>query len=788
MSRSADTGSRPDPEDAADLAGFIELLDELRIWAGAPSVRSLAKRVGPLLRPPRVVSHSTVAEVFQPWRRRLDLDLVIAIVRALDADEATVDRWRAVSLRVHRETKAGGPTGVLRQLPVDLATFTGREKELALLTDAATEDSQTVVISAVEGMAGVGKTQLALHTAHRLVQAGRYTDVQLYANLRGFDPDHEPSDPAAVLEVFLRQLEVPAGRVPAGLDERAAMFRDRMHGRQAVLLLDNAADDSQLRPLLPASPTCMVLITSRRSLAALDGARTVTLDVFDPAESIELLARIVGADRVAAEPEAAARIVELCGGLPLAVSLAATRLRSRPVWTLRYFADRLGTRPDEITAGSRGLARVFDLSYQGLPAPAQRVFRLLGVHPALDFTTASITALAGLDPDEAEQILEQLQDERMVQQKVLDRYEVHDLLRAYAAERATAELSDAARSQAVAAVVDWYVATASAAARLVNPQQPPPFPTDDMQGDRVRFQDSKQALAWYDRERPNLLRIVSQAATLGHDHVVVHLALVMTRFEEVARNWREAERLLRTALPHARRCGVPEAEVQVLHRLGFTLYSDNRSDQAFSPLEEALALTREHQDLVNEQQVLNYLALAHTGAGDHERGLEVALQALSLRDHVVVRLAPRSIIAFNTVAACLHELGRPGEALAHIAASIDEARAQNDQLFVAVGLHNLGFTHLILERFAEAVAAFEESVSMSTDLGNRYIHADCLNGIARAMHAQGRIPEAQDFHSQALAVFDDLPHTEAARYRSQLDASPLRYPPRPETGSRTMPA
>jgi len=772
----ADTGSRPDPENAADLAEFIELLDQLRMWAGGPSTRSLAKQAGPLMRPPRVLSHSTVAEVFQTWRRRLDLDLVTAIVRVLGADEADVDRWRAVYLRVHRDTKSGGQTGVLRQLPVDLATFIGREKELAFLIDAATEDSQTVVISAVEGMAGIGKTQLALRAAHRLVRAGRYADIQLYANLRGFDPDHEPSDPAAVLDVFLRQLEVPAARVPAGLDERAAMFRDRIHGRQALLLLDNAADDEQIRPLLPASPTCLVMITSRRSLAALDGARTVTLDVLNTDESIEVLARIVGPDRVATEPEAAARIAELCGGLPLAVSIAAARLRSRPVWTLEYLADRLEHKLDEITAGSRGLARVFDLSYQGLSKAAQQVFRLLGVHPAVDFTAASISALAGTDLGEADRILELLQDERLVQQKVLDRYELHDLLRAYAAERAAAEVGEQERAQAVRAVMIWYVASAMEAARLVNPYQPLPFPSQDVRGEIVPFRGAKQAVAWYERERPNLLRIFSEAATLGHDSLVVHLALVMTRFEEVARNWRESERLLRAALPYARRRGALDAQAHLLNALGFTLFQDNRFEQAFSPLEEALALSRELEDLVNEQRALNVIGLLYTSTGDHEHGLEVALQALALREHAEVRQVPRSLSAYATVATCLHGLGRPGEALTHIAASIEEAKAQNDPLFVAVALHNLGFTYLVLERFAEAIEAFEESIPLAQDLGNRYIHADDLNGIARALHGQGRISEAEETHRRALAVFDDLPDSEAARYRRQLDASPLRYP------------
>ena len=230
------------------------------------------------------------------------------------------------------------------------------------------------------------------------------------------------------------------------------------------------------------------------------------------------------------------------------------------------------------------------------------------------------------------------------------------------------------------------------------------------------------------------------------------------------------------------RGGVPRwtPQAHLLNALGFTLFQDNRFEQAFSPLEEALALSRELHDLVNEQRALNVLGLLYTGTGDHERGLEVALQALALRDHAEVRQVPRSLSAYTTVATCLHGLGRPGEALTHIAASIEEARAQNDPLFVAVALHNLGFTYLVLESFPEAVAAFEESIPLAQNLGNRYIQADDMNGIARALHGQGRIPEAEETHRRAMAVFDDLPDTEAARYRSQLDVSPLRYPLEPE--------
>ncbi|NUR28533.1 MAG: hypothetical protein HOV83_22295, partial [Catenulispora sp.] len=364
MTAATPTGA-PDPSRAAGLAEFIEQLRALRAYAGNPSFRTLAKRVGPLLRPPQDLTHSTVSDVFDPTRRRLNQELVAAIVQALGVPEDEIPVWRAACVRAHAAGRAAGTAGVFRQLPAELATFIGRQEELAALlalvsgpeseseseshegVDAAAGPSTdadtgtgTVVVAAIEGMAGVGKTQLAIRAAHELVRAGRFADVQLYVNLRGFDAEAGPADPAEVLDSFLRQLEVPARQIPGGRAERAAMFRDRIAGRAALIVLDNAADEAQVADLIPAGPRCLVLVTSRRSLAGLDGAHLFRLDVLRPREALELLGRVVGTQRVAAEPEAAGDVVRQCGLLPLAVSLAAARLRSRPAWSLARVAAR----------------------------------------------------------------------------------------------------------------------------------------------------------------------------------------------------------------------------------------------------------------------------------------------------------------------------------------------------------------------------------------------------------------------------------------------------------------
>jgi hypothetical protein len=440
-------GVVPDPGEVQDLAGLIEALNLLRMASGNPSFRALARSVGKTSRPPHALAHTTVRDLFQTRRRRLDIDLLVATVRALGLSDSEAARWRQACARVQVEAKFGALAAVLRQLPAATAVFTGRERELedVLKPAVAGSDRQAgdaAVISAIDGMAGVGKTQLALHAAHELVRSGRFTDAQLYVDLRGFDADHPPADPAAVLATFLRQLGVATRHIPEAWEERAAMFRDRMHDRAALVLLDNAADEAQIRTLIPASPSCLVLVTSRRSLAGLEGAALRTLDVFSRAESVALLANVAGTDRVEAEPETAAAIVEACGFLPLAITLAGSRLRARPTWTLADLAHRLRTTGlDAFSAGNRALRPVLDLSYRALPPSAQRLLCLLSLLPDGDFTSAAAASVAGTSAAETDEVLERLEDEHLLQRTTNGRYRLHDLIHGYAAELVQTESS-----------------------------------------------------------------------------------------------------------------------------------------------------------------------------------------------------------------------------------------------------------------------------------------------------------------------------------------------------------
>ena len=451
----------PDPAGARDLAEFIDALGMLRLWAGGPSYRVLAKRVGLFTRPPRKVAHTTVSGIFQPQRRRLDLDTVTAVVRALGLSETDVARWRQAHIRVCAEAKTGGAAGVLRQLPPDLAVFTGRAAELDELLAAVRRrergDATTAAVCVIEGMAGVGKTRLAVHLAHLLVRSGRYDDAQLYADLRGFDPDQPPVSPTVVLRAFLRTLEVPTRLIPESLAERSAMFRDRIRNRRALILLDNAADESQVRELIPAAPGCLVIITTRRTMADLGCAAALRLDVLDPSDSRALLGRIAGNERLVSEPAAAAAVTAACGHLPLAVSCAAGRLRSRPDWsTADLLAELRGARSRTMPVRGRSVARAFDTSLARLDDEQRRAFLLLGLCPGKDMGAEAAAIMAKTATATARELLESLVDENLVLSPTAGRFTLHPALRGYAAVKAAHELPEPERRASLRRVLHWY--------------------------------------------------------------------------------------------------------------------------------------------------------------------------------------------------------------------------------------------------------------------------------------------------------------------------------------------
>jgi DNA-binding SARP family transcriptional activator len=491
-----------------------------------------------------------------------------------------------------------------RRPPTDIVEFVGRDTELCRLHDLARSD----VVCAIVGAPGIGKTRLAVRAAHRLTAGGRF-DAFLYADLAGFSPGREPAAAETVLDQFLADLGLTADQIPSDVDDRVALYRDRLSRQRTLVVLDNAVDCDQVRPLLPGGPGCFVLVTSRRSLAWLDGVHMVRLDMFSPDESVALLGRIAGADRVAADPAAAREVAELCGRLPAAVAVAGKRLETRTAWALADLRARLapaGHRLTELTAGPQDIRAMFQLSYQRLPADQRRMFRLLALHPGPDVTAASAAALADVGADYADLLLESLLDEHLVQQTRQGRYRLHDLLRLYAHERCDVDESAGERAAAVRRVLDWYLDTAWRAGRVLD----------------------EPALGWFRAERENLIAAVSAAADHGLDRTASRLPEAMHDFLARAGDPRAWLATNQIAIGAAERLGDRRVLADCLDRLGETYHQTGRYAEALGCHQQALDVRRGIADQCGQANTLYWLGAAYQGLGqprDATRCLRTAL-------------------------------------------------------------------------------------------------------------------------------------------------------------------
>ncbi|MFJ4095173.1 AfsR/SARP family transcriptional regulator [Kitasatospora sp. NPDC089913] len=665
------------------------------------------------------------------------------------------------------------PVTVLRQLPADLPFFSGRAEELRTLLAAPAAGpagvSATVLVTSIEGMAGVGKTQLAVHAAHELVRAGRFGTLQLYVNLRGFDPDRPPADPSDVLAGLLHALGVDRSLMPEGLDARAALFRDRLHGREALLLLDDAADAHQVRPLIPADPGCLVLITSRRSLAGLDGARSLPLTTLPPAEALRLLDAVAGAERVADSPGAAAQVVHACGHLPLALVLAAARLRARPAWRLADLVDYL--RPGGITAlttGGRSLRASLDLSYRRLPEEARRVFRLLAVHPGREYTAPAIATLAGVDPAAARETLELLVDENLLIQDTPARYRLHDLLHAFAAELAEGGAAD---RLALYRLTVWYCHTARAADELlrarssaVRPRYAPPLPPPVLPA--LRFPDHDRTLAWLDAERANLTAVLARAAEQGLGPLVAALALSLSWYLHTRGPASSLLAVLRTTQATVSPEADPALAARVLTELGDCHALTRRFQEALRHHERALELHRANRDRDGEAAALLSLGSALDRLDRPQEAVRCWRQARVIFAELGNRLGAATCLV--NLARSYRALERFDEAVAHDRDALAAFRGLDDEHGQAQALAGLGELHQLLDRDAEAVGYRRQALLLYRRAGDRYAEAVVLDGLGTSYSRLGRPEQAVRAWRGAHSILTDIAHPRAAEVERHL--------------------
>ncbi|WP_173071773.1 BTAD domain-containing putative transcriptional regulator [Phytohabitans houttuyneae] len=711
--------------------------------------------------------------------RAAALSLFAEVSRRL-ADELGVEpsaELRDIHLRILRQeqvVRRADPRP--RQLPAAVPGFTGRAAHLerldALLPREGASQGTAVVISAIDGTAGVGKTALAVHWAHRV--ADRFPDGQLYVNLRGFDPAG-PVPPDEAVRGFLDALHVPGQRIPVGLDAQSALYRSLLAGRRMLVVLDNALDADQVRPLLPGSPGCLVIVTSRNQLAGLvaaEGAHPVPLDLLDPDEAARLLARRLGADRVAAEPAAVAAIVTACAALPLALVIVAARAATRPGLSLAALAEELRQARGGLDAFSgtdpaTDVRAVFSWSYRSLSEPAARLFRLLGLHPAADLSTSAAASLAGLPAAEVRPYLAELARARLLAEHTPGRYAFHDLLRAYAAELAAQTHESEERHAAVRRLLDHYLHTAYAADAQLNPHRdqitrtkPQPGVTIDEMGTQ------RHALAWFAAEHTTLLAVVERTDTDGWDTHTWQLAWAVTTYLDRQGHWHDWTQVQEFALTAARRLGHRADEADAHRGLARAYARVGRFVDAHVHYWRALDIFGEIGDWLGEANTHRNLAFM-CGAQGHQRdALYHARKALDLYRAGDHRVGEAN--ALNNVGWYHAQNGEHREALEYCEQALALLRELDHRPGVAATLDSIGYAHHHLGNQREAVASFQQALEMFRAAGDRSHEAGTLTRLGDAHQAAGEREKARRAWRQALVLLDELEQPEADEVRGKL--------------------
>jgi DNA-binding SARP family transcriptional activator/tetratricopeptide (TPR) repeat protein len=673
--------------------------------------------------------------------------------------------------------RGGPPAGVLpRQLPSAVRHFAGRETELKALwevLDQAGDRPGAVVISAIGGMAGVGKTALAVHWAQQA--AGRFPDGQLFVDLRGVSPDGEPADPARVIGWFLASLGVPATGVPADPQAQAALLRSVLADKRMLIVLDNAADADQVRPLLPGSPGCLVLVTSRSRLTGLavsGGATVLDLDVLGTHEATELLARRLGRGRLAAEPTAAVELVALCGRLPLALAITAARAGARPGFSLAELAAELRDEADRLDALDTGepassVRQVFSWSYRQLSDPAARMFRLLGVHPGPDISAPAAASLAGVSPAAARHALAELTGAHLLAEPSPGRYAVHDLLRAYAAELAYATDPEPHRHDALGRTLDHYLHTAYTANGLLSPLRSPIALEPGRAGFiPERLDDRDQARGWFEAENQVLASAIAKAADNGFDVHVWQLVWTMADYLDWCGRWQERAALAQTAVAAATRLG--DAAAQAVTHRGLAAISAKLAeyDQARAHLDACIGFYQQVGDSAGEARAHQTLSWIAEHQDRHADALRHAQQALSLFTDTDDRAGQAS--ALNAVGWGHILVGEYEQGRAFCREALAWHREIGNRHSEAHTWDSLGYAERNLGNLAEAAACFQRGVRVFRETGDRYYEAQTLAHLGDARQAAGDFPQARQAWQQAVDIFDDLDHRDADQVRARL--------------------
>ena len=663
-------------------------------------------------------------------------------------------------LAVRRGEAPGAFTAVAtRALPRDTVSFTGRAGELAWLAEAlapAAAGGVVLGIHAIDGMAGIGKTTLAVHAAHQL--ADMFPDGQFFLPLHAHTSGQRPVDPADALASLLLTAGVPAQQIPPGLETRAARWRDHVAGKKVLLLLDDAAGHEQVRPLLPGTAGSLVLITSRRRLAALEDAAQISLDTLSPAEAAELLARLAGRPGMRAEDAAVGEITRLCGYLPLAIGMLASQLRNHPAWTSAGLAAELAAARDRLAlmhAENVSVEAAFGLSYQDLTPGPQRLFRRLGLVPGPNIDAYAAAALDSTSLATARRHLDELYDQHLLTEPAPGRYQLHDLLREHA--RALAASGDPAESdEAAGRLLDYYLHTTLAAGQHFTSwassyRRPPPSrPPDEAPG----LSSLGEAAAWLEAERANLHAAAEYAASRSCFPHATAIPVAMSGFLSGRGHLDQSTALHLGALTAARQAGDRLGEADTLAELGIVQRETGDYPAATASLTRAFALYDDAGDLPGQANVLNQLGFLHVLTGDYPAATASQQQALALARSAGDRLGKAA--ALSHLGLMQHLTGDYPAASASLQQALALFRDLGNFYGQAYALNDLGVIQQETGDYVAAVASQQQALALFGDLGNLYSQAQVLNDLGLVQQETGDYVAAAASHQQALTLFADL--------------------------------
>jgi len=714
-----------------------------------------------------------------PLRERLRGQLMLALYRSGRQAEA-LEAYRAgrsllvaelavepgpALRRLHEQVLAAAPAldlpapagaAATQALPRDIASFTGRGRELAQLLsriDGQAATGVTAGIHAIDGMAGIGKTTFAVHAAHRL--ASSFPDGQFFLPLHAHTPGQRPVDPADALASLLLTAGVPSPLIPPGLEARAGRWRDHVAPKKILLLLDDAASHEQVRPLLPGTAGSLVLITSRRRLAALDDAAVISLDILSPNEAAALLVRLAARPGLDPEDAAVGEITRLCGYLPLAIGMLAGQLRHRRSWSAAHLSASLAQARDRLAllqAENLSVVAAFDLSYADLSPDQQRLFRRLGLVPGPSFDAYAAAALDDTSLDAAHRNLDALFDQHLLTEPAPGRYQLHDLLREHA--RALAAADDPAESGAAAErLLDYYLHTALAAGRHITPRpadysDPPPSRVPAHVPDVSAL---GQAAGWLEAERTNLHAAADYAAASGRTQHAVRLAAAMAGFLFGYDHWDQAAVLYRTVLAAARQAGDRLGQALTLTQLGNLSLITGDLRSAAASLAQGVDLYQAVGDDTGQIDALMFLGGAQTDAGDFPAAASSLRQALALAGRLGDRLGQaQALVGLGVVQL------RAGEYLA-AASSLRQAlalfRETGQRIGEAVALGNLGWAQCETGDYPAAATSLQQALALFRETEFRLGQAGTLEGLGVVQLETGDYPAAAISLQQALSLY-----------------------------------